>query len=418
MNPFRWTFGRIAAACWAAAAVAAHAQSVPPADGAPAANPYRAAFESAWQRSLQRRESAALSGRARAEQQGASSWTPEAAALEVNTLDDRWHNNTGRKEAEIGVVVPVWWPGQRSARAAVAEAELQLAEASTHAARLRLAAQVIDAGWSCSAAVADQQVADSRHRFLAELGNDVERRVKAGDLAPADALAARADALEARSLADEAARRTQASESTWTLLTGVPTCPIGPESSPPPGTVGAFDVSSHPEAVRAQVALEAARRRLEVVQASRRDPPEVSVRYRQESSGSSEATQRGIGIGLRVPFGTDARSKPVEAAALGDLNQAELALERVRERLVADERMARSTLEGASVQLDHARARAQASRERSRLLDKAFKAGEASLPDVLRAAQSAALADAQLARLTSALGQALAKHHIALGILP
>ncbi|VTU44725.1 TolC family protein [Variovorax sp. RA8] len=376
------------------------------------------ATEAAWQRAVQFREAESQGRRARAEQTAAASLWAASPAMELNHLNDRAHSNAGRRETEVGFVWPLWLPGQRDARAAAADAELKLADVSTEAARLRVAGQVREAAWRLSAAQAEAASAAAQGQYLQRIAGDVQRRVQAGDLARSDALAARAELLEAQALRSEIDQRLQVLRAQWRTLTGLDAMPDLP---PPPLSPAADDLAAgveHPELRLAAQSVERARKRVEVVNASRRDPPEVTLRYREEAPGMGESTQRGIGIGLRIPFGTDGRNAPLQAAAFGDLDVAETTEQRLRERQEADVRVARAALQSAAHQLDSTRSRAGLLRERAQLIDKSFQAGETSLPELLRAANAAALADAALARQQAALGLAQAQLQQALGRLP
>lgn len=401
-------------------AVPATAQPAPPVPSTPTSSgvTLAQAFEAAWQRAVQAREADAQTRRALAEQTAASSLWAAPPAIEVNHLNDRLHSNAGRRETEVGLVWPLWLPGQRDARSTAADAESKLADAGAQAARLRVAGQVREVAWRLSATHAEAASAAVQTRYLQGIAADVQRRVQAGDLARSDALAARAELLEARSTQGDADQRWQAARAQWRALTGLEVLPQA-QSLP---TTGLADVASpteeHPELRVATQAVERARKRLDSVNLSRRDPPELSLKYREESPGHGEAAQRGIGIGLRIPFGTESRNAPLQAAAVGDLDVAEATEQRARAQHDADLMLARSALRNAAQQLDATRDRAELLRERARLIDASFKAGETSLPDLLRAANAAAQADAALARQQAALGLAHAQLQQALGLLP
>ncbi len=375
------------------------------------------ALEAAWQRAVQSRETDAQARRARAQQTAAASLWAAAPAIELDHINDRAHSNVGRRETEVGLVWPLWLPGQRGARAAAADAELTLAEFGREAARLRLAGQVGESAWKLSAAQAETRSAATQARYLQGIADDVQRRVQAGDLARADALAARAEFLDAQAAQSEAAQRLQAARAQWQTLTGLnamPQMPRLPEGSTEVPAVA----NEHPELRLAAQAVEQARKRAHAVSASPRDPPELSLRYREEAPGLGAATQRGIGVGLRIPFGTDGRNAPLQAAALGDLDVAETTEQRLRERQEAELAVSRSALRSALAQLEATGVRAGLLRERAQLVDSSFKAGETSLPDLLRAANAAAQADAALARQQAAVGLAHAQLQQALGLFP
>ena len=157
---------------------------------------------------------------------------------------------------------------------------------------------------------------------------------------------------------------------------------------------------------------------MELLRHSRRDAPELTLGVRQDVPGRAEASQGSLIVGLRLPFGTDDRNRPLEAAALAELDVAETRVLRLRESLDSDIAAARDAQRSAEVQLDAETARARLLRERASLIDKSFRAGETPLPDQLRAMTAAAHADSTVARQTAALGLARARLQQALGVLP
>jgi outer membrane protein TolC len=123
-------------------------------------------------------------------------------------------------------------------------------------------------------------------------------------------------------------------------------------------------------------------------------------------------------VGLRLPFGTDDRNRPLEAAALANLDIAQTHEQRLRERLESELSVAQDAERSAQAQLDAETARALLLRERATLIDKSFRAGETPLPELLRALSNAAQAESAVARQTAALGLARARLQQSFGILP
>ncbi len=375
----------------------------------------RAALDAAWQRAVAARESEGQRRRAEADRAVAGSFWAAPPSLELSHRNDRLQSNAGRRETEIGVAVPLWLPGQRAARAGTADAAAAQALATEQVARLRLAGELREAAWQIAAAQAELVQAGTQAQGLRQLADDVERRVRAGDLARADALAAQAEYLAAVALQSEVHQRLQAVRARWTLLTGLAGAPdlnaatndLTPGSSPP-----------HPELQLASQSTEVARQRVELMRRSRRDAPELTVGVRQDVPGRAEASQGSLVVGLRLPFGTDDRNRPLEAAALSELDVAQTQEQRLRERVDSEIAAARDALRAAQAQLDAETARAGLLRERAALIDKSFRAGETPLPDLLRALAAAAQADSAAARQTAALGLARARLQQSLGLLP
>lgn len=383
------------------------------------------AAESAWQRATQAREADAQRRRAQADHTAASSLWPAPPALELSHRDDRWQTSAGRRETEAGLAWPLWLAGQRSARGAVVDADLALAHTAVEAGRLHFAGLVREAAWGVAAQRAELDLAETQSRYMKGIADDVDRRVKAGDLAHADALAANAEMLAAHSELLATRQRLAAGLAQWTLLTGLEAVPdTGKATESPMATSAAsqspplFEADAHPDARLAQLTVDLAHKRLHVVTTSRRDPPELMLRLRQDVSGQGETAQNSIGIGIRIPMGTDGRNQPLQAAALSELDVAQSKAQRTRERLVAQAALAQASVHTAQQQLETERSRASLLRERAALIDRSFKAGETPLPELLRAVSAATQAQAGLARHQAALGLARAQLQQALGILP
>jgi len=374
----------------------------------------RAALDAAWQRAVAARESEGQRRRAEADRATAGSFWAAPPSLELSHRNDRLQSNAGRRETEIGVAVPLWLPGQRAARAGTADAAAAQALAAEQVARLRLAGELREAAWQIAAAQAELAQADTQAQGLKQLADDVERRVRAGDLARADALAAQAEHLAAAALQSEVRQRLQAARARWTLLTGLAAAPdLTAANDTTPGAA-----TPQPEVQLAGQSTELARQRVELMRRSRRDAPELTVGVRQDVPGRAEASQGSLVIGLRLPFGTDDRNRPLVAVALSELDVAQTYEQRLRERVDSDTAAARDAMRSAQAQLDAETARAHLLRERAALIDKSFRAGETPLPDLLRALAAAAQAESAAARQTAALGLARARLQQTLGLLP
>jgi outer membrane protein TolC len=376
----------------------------------------RAALDAAWQRALVARESDGQRRRAAADRAAAGSLWVAPPSLAMNYRDDRLQANTGMREAEIGVAVPLWLPGQRAARANTADAAAAQVLAAEQVARLRLAGELREAAWQHAGLLAEAVQAESQARSLRQLAGDVERRARAGDLARADVLAAQAEHLAAAAQQSDVGQRLQAASARWTLLTGQAAAPDLRElASADAATAWA---ANHPEVQLATQSTELARRRIELMRQSRRDAPELFMGLKQDVPNRNEASQGSLFVGLRLPFGTDDRNRPLEAAALTELDVAETHEQRLRERVDSDIATARDAQRSSEAQLDAETARARLLGERAALIDKSFRAGETPLPDLLRALAAAAQADSAVARQTASLGLARARLQQALGLLP
>lgn len=388
-----------------------YAQFLPP--PAPYSAPsLAAAVEGAWQRAVQAAEAEGRLSRARADRVVSESLWAAPPALELAHRDERVIDQSRGRETEVGVAWPMWLPGQRAARGRTADAELSAAESAQRVAKLRIAREVRQSAWEIASLRADLKRAELQAQTLGALTKDVDRRIDAGDLARADGLAARSELLAATSEATETRQRLQAAEAQWRVLTGVD--PLADPMEAPRDMQG----TEHPELTLAALNVDRARTRLELLRVSRRDPPELMVRLREETGGSGGGSQHSIGVAVRVPFGTADRNAPLQAAAMSELDVARAEERWLRERLAAEAATARSAVAISEQQVASAQSRTALLRERAQLIEKSFRAGESGLPELLRALGAAAQAEVAGARAHTALGQARAQLHQSRGLLP
>ena len=380
--------------------------------GAEPATTLAEAVEAAWRRSAQSAETAGQARRAAAERTAAAALWPSPPALEVGMTRDRQRPHGTTRETEVGVAMALWLPGQRSARVLAADADAAAASAFTAAARWRVAGAVREAAAEAVLQAAELAAAQVQGRELDALAEDVDRRVAAGDLARADALAAQAERLAAAGAVLQARQRLQAARLQWTALTGLGGLPALSSSAVAPGAI-----DEHPALQAAARGVERARGRLEVARTSRRDAPELVVRARQEVA-RGEPDTNGVGVALRIPFGGADRNAPLLAAALSELEIAEATERELRQQVEAGIAAARLAEQAARRQLADERSRAQLLRERATLVARSFEAGETALPDRLRALTAAAQAESALTRQHAVLAQAIARLQQALGVMP
>lgn len=368
------------------------------------------ALEAAWQRSQERAERRADIERAEAVRSAAGAAWAAPPSLELDHRSGRSRGAGTLRESELGVSVPVWLPGQKQSRSDAADADVRAALLADEAARLKLAAQLQQAALAVAAQELEARQAGLDTQLVRSLAEDVDRRVRAGDLARADAMAARAELLQAQAAHQAALQRLQQERDRWLLLTGLRAVPSLAVSQP------AAAQGDHPELAAATARVERARRRLHLAERSRRDPPEVGVRVRRDADGSGAATS--VGLSLRVPLATADRNAPLLAQARGELDLALNEEQRTRDRLEVETQAARLLVDGAAQQLDAERLRSALLRERAGLIDRSFRAGESPLPDLLRALAAAAQADLAVLRQQAALNQAQARLSQSLGLLP
>lgn len=380
----------------------------------------RQVFDAAWSRQP---EALALPSRrdaARARQQAAQSWTPEPVSLDLANKTDQLNDNRGANELAVGLVVPIWLPGERTSSTDLANAESAAIESRATAAQLRVAAAVREAWWQWQRTRTDVDTTREQLDTTRRIAADVARRAKAGDLARADQHQADGAVASAEaSLAQAEAGLAAARQHLRALAGAVPaaTESVGALAEPDPRAVS-DEVESHAALQELKDRAAVAERTVGLTATQSRANPELLVATTRERANSGESYQQTITLGVRIPFGGGPRhdARTANARAEATEIQAQLAVE--RERLKAEREAARVRVDASRTQLAAAERRAQLARESRGFFDKSFRLGETDLPTRLRIEAEAAEAERQAARTRIELAAAISAWRQALGLLP
>jgi cobalt-zinc-cadmium efflux system outer membrane protein len=373
----------------------------------------KADVDAAWQRSPQGRTLEARRDETLAGREAAQSWIAGSPSVGLSQRSDRWTDRSGVRETDISLSAPVWLPGQKSARQALARTSSDDLEAQIASARLVIAGEVRERLWAVAAArVALTEVQDHLHH-LEGLYEEVNRRFRAGDLARTDELLSRQEVLSVQGSVAGAQAKLQEAQSRYTALTGQPEIPK-PELEP----LAAVQNSPHPRLLAARSSLGRAEAAHKVVTATRSDPPTVGVSMRREQDSFAGGNNRSVGIAVQIPFGTNARNRPLEAAALTQIQTAAAEAAQTESVLQGDVDLARKQLATAEQARETAGSRAALMREHTQLIEKAFRLGERGLAELLRSEALSHEAGIAVHEQQIAVGLARARLNQALGVLP
>lgn len=375
------------------------------------------ALDQAWARAPQASAFAPRRAEAQARAELASGVLPLPPSVSLSTLNDRLGSDQGRQEWELELALPLWLPGQRSAREGEAQSIAGEINARSRALRLQLAGELRDAWWALAAARAAVTLAERRTSTAAALETDVQRRVKAGDLARVDANLSMGERLAAQAEQLEASGTLRTAEQVWRRLTGhAPP----PKLAPEPATTATPTATSddHPALAAALAATRVAQAKLVVADATRRDAPELALRYYRERPTYNDGQANAIGIKLTIPFSSGARTRQESAGLQADIAQADGELSQTKLKLALDAELAGLDLEAARRQIGLASERRELGADTLRLAEKSFALGESGLPPLLLARAAAHEAEALLARQRIAADAAQSRLNQALGVLP
>lgn len=374
----------------------------------------RDAVERAWERQPVHKAQSARADEFAAKRDAAQALFPEPPSLFATYRSDQLTSNQGQRELEAGIALPLWLPGEQGRQAAVVSAERDQYDTALGAAKLKVAGDVRDAYWQARLAENELALARRKVEDAAAIAADVERRVKAGDLARVDLNQAQAAELLTRGALSEAEVKVFRARQGFDVLTGLSTLPSGEE----PPSAQAVSLDDHPLLASLQRAVAMAQAKLGQATQSLRNNPELELGVRRERGIPGEPYVNSIQLGFRLPFATDARNGPRIAAANAELIEAHAAFGLERARLAAE-------IEAARRELDQTRAVVQLTETRftlvadtQRLLAKAFALGELDLVSRLRAENERFESELNFTRATLDAARAVGRLNQALGLLP
>jgi cobalt-zinc-cadmium efflux system outer membrane protein len=371
-------------------------------------------FAEAWQRqpaaaALDERERAVAAQRA-----AAGAWTAAPPSLEIGTRSDRFNRRNGARENEIGLVLPLWLPGERSGSQALADAEAESVAGRSEALRLRLAQLLRETWWSWQSARNEVALAGERVAAATRLRDDVARRFAAGDLSRADLNQAAGALAQGLSLQAEAQSAELGLRHRLESLSGRPVADVEVEAEPEPGAAP----TGHPALRQLAAQGEVARRQVDLARAQGRANPELMLSTRTDRAAYGEPNEQTWALALRIPFAAGPRQDARVATANAEAIEAGVELERERERLSREAAAGRLQVAAARQQLAAAEQRATLARENRGFYDKSFRLGESDLPTRLRVDSEAFEAERALGRARIALALGISQLRQSLGLLP
>ena len=386
---------------------------------AQAATPLATAFAAAWERQP---AAAAFTERERAAAAGVTAANALIAAppsLELASRTDRYNRRQGAQENELGLVLPLWLPGERSGSQALAAAEAEGVSARRLALQLRLAQVLRDTWWSWQSARNDTALAADRLTAARQLRDDVAHRHDAGDLSRADLH--QAEGALALAEAQQAEAEAQLAGASYRLasLTGqLPQGGEAPAEASPDPTTATSDLTAHPLLAELANRAAIAERSAELARRQMQSNPELAISTRVDRAATGLPNDQTWMLALRVPLGGGAKQDARIANARADAIEAGIELSRERERLEREAGTLRLQVQAARQQLDAAERRARLARETRGFYDKSFRLGQTDLPQRLRIEQEAFEAERALIRARLTLAQGISNWRQALGLLP
>lgn len=327
-------------------------------------------------------------------------------------LDDGPLTNAGLYEAEAGVQVNLWRPGQRAQARDLGGAAATVVPAQAEAITLDVAGRVRNA-------LADLQQAESLLALERQILEDTRQLLEvtrtqfaAGSVSELDVLQVETLELAQQYTVLEAEAGLVDAELAYRVLTGLEVRPaqILPESRSPQTAVP----TDHPQLAWLRARIDLARQEVDRARRDAAGSPSLRLGVRRERGGFAQPVIDTLGISVSVPFG----GRQTVAAGSLDARNAQLALEieweQTRRALDAQLHEAAHGLEVAEAALGLQQRQSEIAARQWDMARTAFAVGEVTLNQVILALQQARrgesaflLAEQSVHRLTGEYNQVI-----------
>ena len=378
-----------------------------------AADTLREAVERAWAR-----QPAAQAQRTRGEEftakrDAAGAAFPEPPSFRIGNRNDRLNRNDGAREWEAEIALPLWLPGEQARQNSIANAEQDQYDTSLTATKLKVAGEVRDAYWQARLAENELILARRKAQEAAVLAADVERRVKAGDLARVEFNQAQGAERLARATLIETEIKGFKAQQAFAVLTTMTALPAVEEN-----IAAARILDDHPLLISLQRVVVTAQAKLSQASQTLRSNPEIEFGVRRERNAFDDPYANSLQVRLRIPFATDARNKPRITAANAEMIEAQATYGVEHTRVAAEIEAARRELEQARTVVKLSESRFALAADTQQLLAKAFAMGELDLVTRLRAENERFESELNFTRAKLDAARAISRLNQALGVLP
>ncbi|HQN64699.1 MAG TPA: TolC family protein [Methylophilus sp.] len=368
-----------------------------------------------YERNPQQHVLSAMAGVAQARDMHAKGVLPNAPAVTFRHQNDTIGSNRGERESEVEMEMPVWLPGQRAARQALAKDLESGLGASRKGLKLQLAGILRDAVWDVRMNQDNQALYESRLKTAQKLEQDVAIRFRAGELAKTDLMLVQNETLQAEAAYIRAQAEVKHAKHRYIALTGLNEMPENLDEML--SELSALS-DQHPLLEEANAKIEVAKDERQVVAVERRDTPQFILSARSQRGPNDNFYNDGIGFKVRIPFASDTRNAPLMASA--ESNLASTMAERDKLRLSMETALheAEHNLLVTRKELELVTRQNQITLENVQLARKAFKLGETDLVSLLRSESQAFEAERVLSIKKIQLQWDIARYNQAVGVLP
>jgi len=277
-----------------------------------------------------------------------------------------------------------------------------------------VAGMVRDALWDFSMMLHQATLAKSRHETSLALLNDVEKRVKAGDLPKTDIMLAQNEAYQAETALLRAEAEVKHAQFRYKMLTGLNTFPASFNEAQSKAVLS----DTHPALKDAASKLQVADDERNLIKVEKRENPSLLLNARSQRGAFDNQANESLGFKIRIPLDADVRSAPLLANAEMNYAQHQAYAQHLRIMLENAFHEAEHNLEVTQAELAITTKQHANAQENLRLAKKAFALGETDLVNLLRVQASAYEAERAMKQRQIQLQWDTAHYNQAVGEMP
>ena len=344
----------------------------------------------------------------------ANSWLPQAPSIGFSHQNDALLSNRNEREWQAQMQIPIWLPGQRQARSQVASlADDSLSQ--DRAGLQQLAADLLrNAVWEIAMRRNDVSLMENRHNTLRSIGEDVQKRFKAGEVARLDIMQSQQETLQAERQLVLANAELMHAQFRYQQLTGLNEMPARLEESL--STRESYEDSPYWQAAQARVKLAEGQRDLTAIE--QRQNPQLTLSTRTIQGGFDYAYNSSMGVAITIPLQSEVQRTPLLANAEQNIGDARTQLETLRRQLENNLHEAEHNLHVSRQELTLIQQQQTIASENASLARKAYRLGELDLNQLLRLQLLAFEAERSLSSQQLQVQWNIARYNQAIGVLP
>ncbi|MGB5457526.1 MAG: TolC family protein [Gammaproteobacteria bacterium] len=338
----------------------------------------------------------------------------DAPEVGVLYMSDELGSQTGYREYEATLAMPVWRFGQKSASQQLSEDMLAQAASEHTAMKWQVASEVLDSVWSLREAEAAQGLALTQWESARTLEAHIKKRLDAGEVARADWILAQQETASREEKYRLAHLHFLQAETLWEGLTGLNALPSDLDSIE---RVEKSSLDDHPLYLNSEQMLSVARSQSKRERKSLQSSPVVTLYAKRDRGEEIDPWNESLGVQFTLPIG--------KAHVASDLAQAEMAVTEAMVELNNLQRSLKYQHRKATVELNQiesalalARRVDELARARVDVSERAYQMGEMELFLLLQARLDADIAANNLETILIKHKRAISLYNLSLGVLP